>query len=82
MTEQTFVDLSLTVKSQFDNVYNDSLEKCLNTYFKIEMLEGDNKYACSICNEKTEATKGCRFNSLPNILTLHLKRFDLDYETF
>ena len=46
------------------------------------MLEGDNKYACSICNEKTEATKGCRFNSLPPILTLHLKRFDLDYETF
>jgi ubiquitin carboxyl-terminal hydrolase 47 len=46
------MDLSLTVKSEFDNVYNESLEKALKYYLKPETLEGDNLYFCEKCNEK------------------------------
>ena len=39
-----FLDLSLTVKNPFDNVYNDSVEKALANFVKAEKLTGDNKY--------------------------------------
>ena len=77
----TFLDLSLTVKSPFDNIYNDSLEKSLYNYIKVEELKGDNQYFCGKCNTKQDATKGIRFRKLPYILVMQLKRFDLDYDT-
>jgi hypothetical protein len=79
--EDLFLDLSLTVKNEIDNVYNDSLEKALHNYLKAEVLTGDNKYACSHCQGKQDAVKGLKLGSLPYILTLQLKRFDLDYTT-
>jgi ubiquitin C-terminal hydrolase len=58
------------------------VEKALDNYFRSDKLEGDNKYACDTCAEKTEALKGQKFINVPQILTLQLKRFDLDYTTF
>jgi ubiquitin carboxyl-terminal hydrolase 47 len=77
----TFLDLSLTVKNPFDNIYNDSLEKCLYNYVKVEELKEDNQYFCSKCESKQDAIKGIKFTKLPYILVTQLKRFDLDYET-
>lgn len=54
------MDLSLNVKSDFLNVYNESLEKALKFYLRPEKLDGDNKYSCSACNTKAEAIKGTR----------------------
>jgi hypothetical protein len=60
------MDISLTVKSIFDNVfyfnfkfkvYNDSIEKALKFYVKPTLLEKDNKYFCSKCNEKVNNYK-------------------------
>jgi ubiquitin carboxyl-terminal hydrolase 47 len=76
------MDLSLTVKSEFDNVYNESLEKALKHYLKPEYLTSPNLYFCEICNEKVEAVKGLRFSSLSDILTIQLNRFELDLQTF
>lgn len=76
-----FLDLSLTVKNQYSNSINDSIEKALLCYLKPEFLDNDNKYFCEKCNEKVEAVKGIRIQSLPKIITFHLNRFELDYET-
>lgn len=46
------MDLSLTVKSEFDNVYNESLEKALKHYLKPDYLTDDNLYMCENCQEK------------------------------
>lgn len=79
--QDTFLDLSLTVKSKFDNIYNESLEKALLNFIKQELLDGDNQYYCENCKSKQDAVKGLKFKKLPYILVVQLKRFDLDYET-
>ena len=80
--QDTFLDLSLTVKSKFDNIYNESLEKALLTFIKPEVLNEGNQYYCENCKSKQDAVKGLKFKKLPYILVVQLKRFDLDYETF
>lgn len=79
--EDKFLDLSLTVKNEFEGLYNDSVEKAFTNYLKPEMLSGDNKYLCENCQARTDAVKGLKFLKLPYILVLQLKRFDLDYTT-
>ncbi|CAK65339.1 unnamed protein product (macronuclear) [Paramecium tetraurelia] len=79
---EIFLDLSLTVKSDFLNVYNESLERALYYYIKPEKLEGDNKYLCQNCNDKTDANKGFRLKSLSDIFTIQLNRFEFDMNTF
>lgn len=46
------MDLSLTVKSEFDNVYNESLEKALKHYLTPDRLTGTNLYMCEKCQDK------------------------------
>lgn len=79
--EDRFLDLSLTVRSQFDHIYNDSIEKALYGYVHPWHLEGDDQYHCSNCDAKRDALKGLKFKDLPYILVLQLMRFDLDYTT-
>lgn len=80
--EVRFNDISLTIKDDFSNVFNDSLEKALAHYLHIERLEGDNQYECSGCMQKVDATKGFRLIKLPRILCFNFNRFTLDYTTF
>jgi ubiquitin carboxyl-terminal hydrolase 9/24 len=47
-----------------------------------ELMDGDNKIMCDVCNEKKATVRRTCFGTLPNCLIVHLKRFDLDYETF
>jgi ubiquitin carboxyl-terminal hydrolase 9/24 len=49
-----------------------------------EMMDGDNKIECEMCAEKRDTVRRQCFSAaaLPNVLPLHLKRFDLDYTTF
>jgi len=80
--EDKFLDLSLTVKNIFDKIYNDSVEKALESYIRPEELTGENQYFCEKCNSKQDALKGLKFKELPYIMALQLKRFDLDLQTF
>jgi len=41
------------------------------------VLEGDNKYDCTVCKTKTCATKRLTLHSTPRVLQLHLKRFGI-----
>eukprot|EP01127_Copromyxa_protea_P022514 TRINITY_DN8090_c0_g1_i1.p1 TRINITY_DN8090_c0_g1~~TRINITY_DN8090_c0_g1_i1.p1 ORF type:complete len:2714 (-),score=433.50 TRINITY_DN8090_c0_g1_i1:44-7879(-) len=71
---EAFLNLSLEMKNKFQ------LEHCLDLFIQGDMLEGDNKFHCSVCNSKVTALKRCCINKLPNFLIIHLKRFDFDLE--
>lgn len=76
--EDSFLDLALTVRSESDHLYNDSLEKALFSYLTPEVLNGENQVLCEHCGHKADFMKGFKLKSLPYILMLQLKRFDLD----
>ena len=80
--EVKFNDISLTIKDDFSNVFNDSLEKALAHYLHIEKLAGDNQYDCSQWLKKVDAAKGFKLIKLPKILCFNFNRFTLDYTTF
>jgi ubiquitin C-terminal hydrolase len=43
-----------------------------------EVLDADNKWECSGCKSKVQATKCQEVSNLPSRLFLHLKRFRFD----
>jgi len=63
------------------SVYFLSQEEALDGFVQAETLDGNNQYFCETCNKKCDAQKGLKFSHFPYILTLHLKRFDFDYNT-
>lgn len=70
---EDFYDIQLDVKG-CKNVL-DSFRK----YTEKEVLSGDNQYDAEALG-KQDAEKGIIFQSFPPVLTIHLKRFDFDYE--
>ncbi|MBA3954920.1 ubiquitin carboxyl-terminal hydrolase [Candidatus Dependentiae bacterium] len=53
-----------------------SVQGCLENFFAAEHLKDDNKYYCSKCKTKNEATKQLSLQNAPEILVVQLKRFD------
>lgn len=45
-------------------------------------MDGSNKVFCDRCNSKTDTILRTAISTLPNMLVLSLKRFDLDFTTF
>ena len=58
-----------------------NIEDSFKNYCKTEIMDGDNKINCEICNIKRTCHKRQMFKSLPNILVIALKRFEFDYDT-
>lgn len=56
-------------------------EEALRAFVQPEVLDGNNQYFCERCNKKCNAHKGLKFAKFPYLLTLHLMRFDFDYNT-
>lgn len=66
-----------------------SVQTCLNAFVAIELLSGNNKVTCEACTKRingpdpkaksvlTNATKQFLVSSLPAVLILHLKRFQM-----
>ncbi|XP_063910893.1 ubiquitin carboxyl-terminal hydrolase 47 isoform X2 [Zophobas morio] len=79
--EDTFLDIPLPVRPFGSNVAYNSVEEALRAFVQPETLEGNNQYHCEKCNKKCDAHKGLKFIKFPYLLTLHLKRFDFDYNT-
>ena len=84
-TEKTrgdsFLDIPLPVRPFGSTVAYESIEEALKAFVQPETLDGNNQYFCEKCNKKCDAHKGLKFKKFPYILTLHLKRFDFDYQT-
>nr|CAG4708846.1 unnamed protein product [Naegleria fowleri] len=75
--EDIYMDLQLVVRSV------SSVEEALDNYVKPELLEGNEQWICEeLGNKKIDAIKGLKLKTLPYILTLHLKRFDYDLQTW
>jgi ubiquitin C-terminal hydrolase len=74
--EEPFIRLELQIRGK------ESIEESLSAFVEGELMDGDNKVECELCATKKAAVRRTCFGSLPNLLILHLKRFDLDYTTF
>ncbi|KAL1516679.1 hypothetical protein ABEB36_000560 [Hypothenemus hampei] len=79
--EDTFLDIPLPVRPFGSTVAYNSVEEALRAFVQPETLDGNNQYFCEKCNKKCDAHKGLKFTKFPYLLTLHLKRFDFDYNT-
>lgn len=67
---EPFLDLSLEI-SRIHTV-----SQALARFTEPETLEGDNRYRCDSCRKLVVAVKRFVIRRAPNVLTLHLKRFD------
>jgi ubiquitin C-terminal hydrolase len=56
--QDRFLDLSLTVRDDFKQVTNSSVEEALANYVATEQLTGDNQYSCDLCAKKCDAEIG------------------------
>ncbi|XP_062584429.1 ubiquitin carboxyl-terminal hydrolase 1-like isoform X1 [Saccostrea cucullata] len=82
---EDFHDISVPVRSEKVEESDDEEEKeedsdsCLRklmfAFTEVERLQADNKYFCDTCLTHVEAERSLHYQGLPNILTLHLKRF-------
>ena len=53
-----------------------TLDQCLDNFTHPERLDEDNKWFCSTCKNHVRAEKTMTLWRLPNILVIHLKRFE------
>ena len=74
--QESFLKIELIIRGK-ENI-NDSLSDLVAG----ELMDGDNKINCEVCTKKKVTTRRTCFDTLPNTLILHLKRFDLDFTTF
>ena len=70
--KEEFLDLQLVVKD-CKNIYESFDEYCAE-----EVLDGDNQYEAE-GHGKQDAKKGGKFESLPPVLNIHLRRFEFDF---
>jgi ubiquitin carboxyl-terminal hydrolase 20/33 len=52
-----------------------SLQDCLSAFFSADELKGDNMYSCDKCCKLRNGVKYSKVLELPEILSIHLKRF-------
>lgn len=78
----SFLDIPLPIRPFGSLTAYQSLEEALRAFVTPELLDGNNQYQCSNCNAMCDAHKGLKFTRYPYLLTIHLKRFDFDYQTF
>jgi ubiquitin C-terminal hydrolase len=58
---------------------NVSLNYCISNYYsKPEKFTGKNMFKCDNCGKLVEALKWSLIKSLPNFLSVHLRRFNYD----
>lgn len=73
--DEVFWDIQLNVRGF------KTLDESFKNYILPEIMDGDNKYDAGV-HKLQDAKKGVIFESFPDVLHLHLKRFEYDLETF
>ena len=58
------------------------VHEALSAMTAADVMEGSNRVFCDRCKEKTDTILRNAISTLPNMLILSLKRFDLDFTTF
>lgn len=72
LREESFLVVNVSVNHA-------NLTESLEEYVKKELLDGDNKYLCEQCNKRVRIEKRSCIKSLPQFLTIQLKRFEYDW---
>jgi ubiquitin C-terminal hydrolase len=72
--EEPFFNIGVEIKNKGD------LRESLQLFVEGELLTGDNKYNCEVCQKPVETLKRCCIEKLPPVLVVQLKRFEFDYE--
>ena len=75
-TDEDYFRITLDIKGK------KNLNEALNNFIQEEILDGDNKYLIEKYNKKIAIKKRVSIKNLINNLIIHLKRFELDYNTF
>ena len=75
-TDEDYFRITLDIKGK------KNLNEALNNFIQEEILDGDNKYLIEKYNKKIAIKKRVSIKNLSNNLIIHLKRFELDYNTF
>ena len=73
--EEDFYQISVDVKGK------GTLEQSLESYVRGELMEGENAYFCEAIGQKVTALRRCCIKQLPQMLMIHLKRFEYDHMT-
>lgn len=68
---EPLLDLSLEVRQA------QSVHQALRQFTAAEILSKGNRYRCESCNNLTDASKQFKLHEAPNVLTIHLKRFQM-----
>ncbi|KAL5111669.1 Ubiquitin carboxyl-terminal hydrolase 20 [Taenia crassiceps] len=55
------------------------LKDCLDAFFDVDELSGENQYYCENCSRHTNGRMHVELTKLPEVLCLHLKRFRHDF---
>ena len=74
--EEAFLKCELIIRGK------ENIQESLEQLVEGELMNGDNKIMCEKCNQKKDTMRRTCFDILPNTLMVHLKRFDLDFQTF
>lgn len=59
-----------------------ALADCLEEFLQEEKLEGADRYHCTVCKSKQDATRSIKLDTLPSVLNLQLMRFVFDRSLF
>ena len=71
--EEEEVDMSFILPEP-----NVSLNYCVGNYSKPEKMTGRDKFKCDKCGDLVDAAKWSVIKTLPNFLSIHLRRFKYD----
>lgn len=87
ISETAFLNLSIDLPDKLESgeagasVLSVSLSDLLIAHVKPEILDIDNQWQCSGCDNKVQAKKFLQYVHLPDCLFIHLKRFRFDPTT-
>lgn len=75
---QTLID-AVRAQRPKNGVKGVTLDQCFESFSKPERLDENNMWYCSKCKEHVRALKTMKLWRLPNILVVHLKRFEFKH---
>ncbi|GKY93461.1 hypothetical protein MPSEU_000313600 [Mayamaea pseudoterrestris] len=74
--EEKLLNIDCQIRGKTD------IQEALATFTETEIMEGSNQVFCESCDKNTDTILRTALSTLPNVLILSLKRFDLDFTTF
>ncbi|KAL1250932.1 hypothetical protein QQF64_018728, partial [Cirrhinus molitorella] len=72
----SFFSLAISMDSDQHTI---NIMKSFNAQFEVMHMDGEDQLYCETCNKMVDMEMRCIISELPDVLTLHLQRFYLDY---